>query len=244
MPDGTTSALPRTITVAAGLNGPTASANGGVAAGLLAELIGGSVRVRLYRPPPLAEPMKVRATPAGLEATADGEVAMTAEPAKLDISPPAVTIEEAEAATAPFVGHSAVKCVVCGPDRPDGLRLFPGPVGAGPVHATTWRPPQWTAGEDGDVRPEIVWGVLDCPGAIMLARHYPGESMFPALGTITAELRGNLRTGNTYIVTAWPRGRDGRKLYAGTAISDAGGRVHASSDQVCIAMPFDWGGIA
>ena len=143
------------------------------AAGLLAELIGGSVRVRLYRPPPLAEPMKVRATPAGLEATADGEVAMTAEPAKLDISPPAVTIEEAEAATAPFVGHSAVKCVVCGPDRPDGLRLFPGPVGAGPVHATTWRPPQWTAGEDGDVRPEIVWGVLDCPGAIMLGPALP-----------------------------------------------------------------------
>ncbi len=134
-------------------------------------------------------------------------------------------------------------CVVCGPDHDGGLQLFPGPVGGGPVHATTWTPPGWAGDGSGTVRPEIAWGVLDCPGAIMLVRHHSNESMFPALGTITAEIRKPLRVGDAYAVTAWPRGRDGRKLYAGTAIVDDRGETFAISDQVCIAMPFEWGGI-
>ena len=246
MPDASmrSSGLPATITVPANLNGPAGSANGGVAAGLLADLFEGPVRVRLYRPPPLGRPMQVREAAGGLEVIYDGEVALSASPARVDVYPPAVTIDEAAEATAPFVGHAAVTCVVCGPDHVDGLQLFPGPVGAGPVHATTWSPPVWTGDGHGIVRTEIVWGALDCPGAIMLVRHYPGENMFPALGTITAEISEPVRVGDTYAVIAWPRGRDGRKLYAGTAIVRAGGVVHARSDQVCIAMPFEWGGIA
>ncbi len=245
MPDEPTRspALPETITVRADLNGPAGSANGGVAAGLLGQLIKGPARVRLFRPPPLGRPMQVRETGAGLAALFEGEVALTAAAAKLDVHPPAVTPEEAAAAAAPFVGHSAVTCVVCGPDHPNGLRLFPGPIGAGPVHATTWTPPIWATDGEGRVRPEIVWGALDCPGAIMLVRHYPGEGMFPALGTITAEVFDPLRVGETYTVVAWPRGRDGRRLYAGTAIFGVGGKVHGLSDQVCIAMPFEWGGV-
>jgi hypothetical protein len=236
--------LPATITVPANLNGPAGSANGGVAAGLLGELLGGTVRVRLYRPPPLGRAMQVRETANGIEALYEGEVALAAAPARVDVHPPPVTTEEAAAATAPFVGHAAVTCIVCGPDSVDGLHLFPGPVGAGPIHATVWTPPMWAGDGRGFVRPEIVWGALDCPGAIMLVRHYPGESMFPALGTITAEISEPIRVGDSYAVVAWPRGRDGRKLFAGTAIVGAGGRVHARSDQVCIAMPFEWGGIA
>ena len=77
----------------------------------------------------------------------------------------------------------------------------------------------------------------------MLVRHYSTENLFPALGTMTAEIAEPLRVGETYAVVAWPRGREGRKLFAGTAIADAGGRVLASSDQVCIAMPYEWGGV-
>ncbi len=246
MPDVPTrpSPLPATITVPAKLNGPAGSANGGVAAGLLAELLEGPARVRLFRPPPLGRAMQVRKTAGGIEAVFEGEVAMFGSPAKVDVHPPAVTMDEAAAATATFVGHSAVTCVVCGPDHIDGLRLFPGPVGLGPMHATTWTPPVWVGDGHGVVRAEIVWGALDCPGAIMLVRNYPGESMFPALGTMTADISVPVRVGDTYAVVAWPRGRDGRKLYAGTAIIGAGGVVHARSDQVCIAVPFEWGGIA
>jgi hypothetical protein len=246
MPDEPTRspALPETITVPADLNGPVGSANGGVAAGLLGELIEGATRVRLFHPPPLGRSMQIRETASGVEALYEGEVAMAASPGRLDLHPPVVTQEEARAASAPFVGHSAVTCVVCGPEHPHGLQLYPGPVGAGPVHATTWVPPVWVGDGTGFVRSEIVWGALDCPAAIMLLRHYPGEGMFPALGTITAEIVEPLRVGDTYTVEAWPRGRDGRKLYAGTAVVGVGGKVHAASDQVNIAMPSEWGGIA
>ena len=236
--------LPTAITVARDLNGPAGSANGGVAAGLLAAFIHGPVRVRLYRPPPLGKAMEVRETAGGLEAVYEDEVAMVASPGRLDLYPPAVTMDEAVGATSEFVGHAAVTCVVCGPDHVGGLQIAPGPVGPGPVHATTWTAPEWAGDGLGIVRAEIVWGVLDCPGAIMLVRHYPGESMFPALGTITADIIEPVRIGDNYLVIAWPRGRDGRKLYAGTAIVGPTGIVHAISDQVCIAMPFEWGGIA
>ena len=236
--------LPGTFTVPIGRNGPAASANGGIAAGLLGSLLPGVARVRLYRPPPLGEPMEVRPVPDGLEAWYDGAIALAATKASLDLQAPPITIEEAARATAAFVGHAATTCFVCGPDNRGGLHLFPGPVGGGPLHATIWTPQASMGDGGGAVAPEIVWGALDCPGAIMLVRHHSPESLFPALGTMTAEILEPVQVGNTYAVTAWPRGRDGRKLFAATAITDADGRVCAMSDQVCIAMPFEWGGAA
>lgn len=236
--------LPDTITVDADLNGPVGSANGGVAAGLVGSLVGGPARVRIYRPPPLGRAMRLLQRDGELDAKLDGEIVMSGAASVLDVHPPTVTRAEATAATAPFVGHTAVTCVVCGPRHKRGLKLAPGPVGAGPVHATVWIPPAWTADDEGVVRPEIVWGVLDCPGAIMLLRHYPDETMFPALGTIVAEVSRPIRAGREYVVVAWPRGRDGRKLYAGTALVDSHGDTVARSDQVCIVMPYGWAGIA
>jgi hypothetical protein len=235
--------IPSEITIPPNLNGPARSANGGVAAGSLAMHLDGAVRVRLFRPPPLSSTMAVREVEGGLEANLDGETVMTAAPAALDVHPPEVTWEEAASATAPFVGHAAVTCVVCGPEHPGGLNLSPGPIGAGPVNATTWTPPDWTADAGGVVQAPIGWGVLDCPGAIMLARRYADESFFPALGTMTGRIDRDLHPGGDYIVVAWPRGRDGKKLYAGTAILDRDGAVCALSDQVCLAMPFEWAGI-
>lgn len=236
--------FPSEIAIPRELNGPARSANGGVAAGSLAMHLDGPVRVRLFMPPPLERAMAVRAIDGGgLEASLDGDTVMTAVPGALDLDPPRVSWEDAISATASFVGHAAVTCVVCGPKHPGGLGLSPGPVEAGPVHATTWSPPEWTAAERGVVQVPIVWGVLDCPGAIMLARRYSDESFFPALGTITGGIEAEIRVGEDYIVVAWPRGRDGKKLYAGTAILDRAGGLCALSDQVCLAMPFEWAGI-
>jgi hypothetical protein len=234
--------LPETITVPTERNGPAGSANGGVAAGLLGSLLPGAARVRLYRPPPLGLPMVVRSTPPRLEAWFEGELALSATNASLDLDAPTVTLEEAAAATAPFVGHAAPVCFVCGPDNPSGLHLFPGPLAGAPLHATTWTPELMGLAAGGPVPAEVVWGALDCPGAVMLLRHYSGESFFPALGTITAEIFEPVEVGEMYAVVGWPKGRDGRKLFAGTAIIGAEGRVRALSDQVCIAMPYEWGG--
>lgn len=230
------------ITVPADMNGPPGSANGGVAAGLLARMIDGVARVRLYSPPPLEVPMEVFAIPSGFEARVDGRVVMAASPGVLGLQPPYVTREQALAATAPFSGHLAVTCFVCGPDNTRGLHLLPGPVDGGPVHATTWTPALGMAGCDGVVRSELVWGVLDCPGAIMFTQLYRDEDIFAALGTITVEIAESITVGKTYSVVAWPMGRDGRKLQGGTALTDAEGNVHAIADQVCIAMPAAWGG--
>ncbi len=234
--------LVNSISVPVDLNGPPGSANGGVAAGLLAGRFGGAVTVRLFSPPPVATPMEVVSNSAGREARLGGKLIMAAWPGVLDLEPPQVTRRQAEAETAPFVGHPAVTCFVCGPENVRGLHLLPGPVDGGPVHATTWTPAPATAGEDGVVLSEVVWGALDCPGAIMFARLYPEEHLVAALGTITAEITEPLVVGETYSVLAWPRGREGRKLYAGTAIADEAGSVHAIADQVCVAMPVEWGG--
>ncbi len=230
------------IVIPKDFNGPPRSANGGIAAGFLAKKIGGVVTVRLFSPPPLATPIEVISTSKGREAHFNGDIIMTAEPGFLDLEPPRIDRKQAEAATAPFVGHSAVTCFVCGPDRDSGLHLLPGSVEGKPVHATTWTPSSSTLGSDGFVLEEIVWGALDCPAAIMFTRLFPDEDFFAALVTITAQIVKPLEVGETYTVVAWPRGREDRKLYAGTALMDSAGYVNALSDQVCLSMPAEWGG--
>ncbi len=212
-----------------------------MSAGLLGLLVDGAARVRLHAPPPLDTPMDVVRVGAGLEARTGEHTVLSAAPAELDVSVPNVTQDEAERSSAPFIGHTAVTCFVCGPESPQGLYLLPGPVGDGPTNATVWTPEPWAGSSDGVVEDEIVWGALDCPGALAASRAYPDDRFFPALGTMTARIDRPVLVGETYTVIAWPTGRDGRKLFAGTALADADGEVVAVSDQTCIAMPVEWG---
>ena len=218
-------------------NGPRGSANGGIAAGLLATRLGGSVCVRLHRPPPLGSRLDVVRTPTGIAAMVDDREVLTAEPSPPPaVDVPTVTIADATRATRPRDGHLAPTCVVCGPDREDGLGLFPGAVAQGNAHAALWTPPAWTDDGAGDVRPELVWGALDCPGAFAILDGGLPDGFFPALGSITATRLAPIAVGEPLVVLAWLLGNDGKRWHAATAIVDARGRPRALALQTCIAV--------
>ena len=89
--------------------------------------------------------------------------------------------------------------------------------------ATTW--------VASDVRPEIVWAVIDCPGAYSLRGDGRGE---PLLARITARVDRLPDEGERCVVAAWPLDADGRKRHAATALYGEDGRVLAVSRQLWI----------
>ena len=92
------------------------------------------------------------------------------------------------------------------------------------VHAAPW-----TAV---DVAPEVVWAAIDCPGAYAVGGPGRGEVV---LGRMAAEIRRWPEEHEQCVVVAWPLGEEGRKLYAGTALTSADGDVLAVARQTWIA---------
>ncbi|GAA4455977.1 hypothetical protein [Phytohabitans houttuyneae] len=136
-------------------NGPPGSGNGGYSAGVFAGA--GAHEVTLRMPPPLDTPL----TPAdGRIQTKDGAVVAELAPAAaITVTVPPVGYAAAQEAATHYSGfaeHPFPTCYVCGPERPDGLRIFPGPLDDG----TTAAP--WTVPDD--VSAPMVWAALDCPG--------------------------------------------------------------------------------
>ncbi|MDG4833130.1 hypothetical protein O7627_28045 [Solwaraspora sp. WMMD1047] len=162
-------------------SGPDGSANGGYAAGSFAGWAGavtggGSdpVEVTLRRPPPLATPLTVARTGSGARINApDG--ALVAEVERVEpfsaVVPP-VGWQTATAAAADYAGHRDhpfPRCYVCGPERTDGLRIFPGRLPDGRTAAPFEVP--------ADVGPATVWAALDCPGGwSVIAPDLPGPA--------------------------------------------------------------------
>lgn len=130
-----------TIAIDRHLTGPAHTAQGGIAAGLLASMLEGPARVRLHRPPPLQRPLQVQATDQGLQALAEDGLVMTAEPTTVEVIPPEVDLQAAQAASSVPEQHGAPTCVVCGPEHPHSLRIFPGVMPDAEVVATRWLPP-------------------------------------------------------------------------------------------------------
>jgi hypothetical protein len=228
------------VTIPARYNGPSASGNGGYSCGVLAAFITGPARVRLHVPPPLDTPLRVIETAAGGVEMYDGDTLVgSGSPASVDLDVlPAPLLEEAEAATGRYLcyeDHNFPTCFVCGPGRPghDGLGLFPGPVSSWNLLACPWSPGADLLDDGGDIRPEIVWAALDCPGYFAAM----GENIRPAvLGELDGELRAAVPGGHPLIVYSWPLGEYGRKLYAGTAIATAAGDILASSRSTWILL--------
>jgi hypothetical protein len=141
--------------IPARFNGPPGSGNGGYCAGVFAD--GARCEVTLRRPPPLDTPLSMVD---GQVRAPDGEVVAEVVPTgELATAVPPIRYADAVRASTGypgFVDHPFPTCYVCGPDRADGLRIFPGPVS----QDTTAAP--WTV-PDG-VTPATVWAALDCPG--------------------------------------------------------------------------------
>ena len=153
-------------------------------------------------------------------------------------APPAPTVEEAEIATRRYVGfahHRFPTCFVCGTARDDGLRIYAGHVGDGPLIASPWTP------ESDD--PLFAWAVLDCPSAYAI-ESVDHRAQIVVLASLTVELRERPRAGERHVVAAWPVGSDGRKHHSASALYDAAGRVLAVADSLWIELrdPAAFGG--
>src|SRR4029077_12526965 len=87
--------------------------------------------------------------------------------------------------------------------------------------ASPWTPPAWTADDDGRVRPEFIWAVMDCPTYFAIYRD--GELPMSFLGRMAARIDAAVSAGEEHVVIAWPLEADGRKRQAGAAVLSAGG---------------------
>ncbi|MEY9879497.1 hypothetical protein ABIA43_001031 [Bradyrhizobium sp. USDA 328] len=226
--------------------GPPNSGNGGYVCGCLARHVAGDAEVTLRAPPPLERPLDVLTkADGGIELRENGGLLATARAAGIDVSDiPRVSYAAAEEAVGrtPYdeQTHNLPGCFVCGPARGhgDGLRIFAGPLQAGSVpgkpvvFAASWVPHGSLSGDDGYVAPEFVWAALDCPTGYCSvgARHLGLNGDETALlGRMAARIDRRPRPGDRCVVVAWPTGREGRKLFAESALLDAKQEVLATA---------------
>jgi hypothetical protein len=227
--------------------GPPGSGNGGYVCGRIAAYLGAPATVTLRQPPPLATPLAVERDEESSVRIHHGRT-LIAEAACVAGAPAAAIPGPVSLAQAHAVAGGAryytdavfPDCFVCGMDRGpgDGLRIFPGPVPGRALWAAPWTPDPSVTGAGGRVRPEVVWAALDCPSGIAAAEA-AGLARDTAilLGRMTASLAALPAAGDQCLVIAWPGGRDGRKLLAGSALLGAGGKVLAAARAVWLTVP-------
>ena len=216
--------------------GPPSSGNGGFTAGALAGLVDSSaVSVSLLAPPPLDTPMPVEVVDGLTVASADHAPVARAEVADLGVSAvESVPVDEARAAEQTFVGlasHPFPTCFVCGPDRADGLRIFPGPVDDqdGMTRlAATWTPDESVA-EDLSA---VTWAALDCIGG--WAGGLADRTM--VLARMTAQVDVLPRIGEEHVVVGLDRRTEGRKTFTAAALYDPDGRLLGRAEHLWLSL--------
>jgi hypothetical protein len=231
-----------TIVVEERFRGPPQSGNGGYVAGRLAAYVDApAVEVRLVAPPPLERPLTVTRDGDAAQLL-DGEVLVaTARPGRVDVELPKSVSADAAAAAARHPhwtadDHPFPTCFGCGPLREagDALRHVCGPVDGGALVAcVATTDPALPLDDDGALAPEVVWAGLDCPSA---AATVPAGSRPHVLATFTVRIDQPVRAGDPYVCVAWPLRADGRKKWAGSAITDADGRVCALAEALWIEL--------
>lgn len=237
-----------TVLVAGRFCGPSDSANGGYASGLVAQWLGGAAEVELRRPPPLETPMRVVVEDGEAEVTDPddgglvlrGRALADAEP-HVEV-PPAVTYAEAQDAAHRYVGferHPFPRCFTCGPEREDGdgLRIFPGQVADRPegTVAAPWRPDVSFADEHGVMPTAMVWAALDCPTGFTTIN--ADEDRLPyVLARFAVRVDAPVHVGRDLVVMAWPLGDEGRKHHAASALVDDQGLVIARARALWIQL--------
>lgn len=236
-----------TLIIARRFHGPPDSGNGGYVAGRLAGRIGGTAEVTLRLPPPLEKEMIVEKDGnGGVRLMDDGRLVAEARPAEVNPAiPDPPSLETARKAVERFPGfaqHPFPTCFTCGHQRAegDGLRILSGPLEGTEAMAAPWVPHPSMADASGEVPPEILWAALDCPGAwplvgSLLRRHFSAKA-YLLLGRIAANLFSRVLSGQPCVVLGWPAGRDGRKLFSGSAIFAEDGALLASAQATWIAM--------
>ena len=226
-------AYARRVIIDSRYNGPPGTGNGGYSAGAFALASGRSddaVEVTLRLPPPLGVAM--RAEPDGDRVgfwEGDRLVAQVG-PGTLapdDVADP-ISWDEAVAAAADspaLTRNPFPTCYVCGVDRADGMRLFPGRLAGGRT-ATPWTVP-------GEVEPELVWAALDCPGGWATAM----DRQPYVLGRLTARVLRLPGPGEHCVISGALTGQDGRKAFVITTIYGGDGSRLAHARATWISLP-------
>jgi hypothetical protein len=231
-----------TLTIPAFFNGPPTSGNGGYTCGRVAELVDAEVvEVSLRSPPPLDTPLRV-AHDGDRVSVHDGDTLVAeGKPSELlEDVPDAVPADEVEAAQAHgrsrWVDHHAFPtCLVCGPAREDGLRIFPCALpGRDGLFGAPWTPQAVVDDGTGSVRPELVWAALDCPTAAPVATF--GEGPPVVLASLTARLGCPVRVGEPHTILSWKLGEEGRKRWGAAALYDSSGYLTCASQALWIEL--------
>ncbi|MEV6489388.1 hypothetical protein AB0M20_12275 [Actinoplanes sp. NPDC051633] len=199
--------------IPARFNGPPGSGNGGWSAGAFALAVGpGPREVTLRRPPPLDTPLT--ADGSAFHAPG-GELVAEVRPVTEAIEPvPFASVAAATEVSAGYPGfteHPFPTCYVCGTERPDGLRIFPGRLPDGRT-AAPWVAP-------GDVGEETMWAALDCPGgwsALHTGRLF-------VLGRIAVAIDRVPAPGASCVVVGRADAMSGRKAITGSTVYAADG---------------------
>jgi len=227
------------VIIAPGFNGPRLSGNGGYVGGMLAQKFterfggDGTVEITLRAPVPIARPLRLVRDGDAL-AMRDGETLICEARAGsvTHLAPPPPPTDWSDVMRRGEHGGSPIEtdyghCLVCGRGRGvgDGLRVW-GTSGPRPGYSLScYLPHANHADERGRIRPEFVWGTLDCPGAY--AAQDDGDFRPALTGRMTARVIEPPRVGERCAVVGWRIGAEGRKLYSGTALYTEQGRLCA-----------------
>ena len=225
--------------------GPPRSAKGGYTCGLLAAHIDGDAEITLLAPPPLGQRLDLVPGEHGVELRKGQTTLATGRRVRLEIPDiPNVGLSDAQDAfrrsSYDESRHPLPTCFVCGPARVDGdgLRIIPRPLPPRPGDSpgtvvARWVPWPDLARDDQAVACEFVWAALDCPTgfAAVGAQHLGmtgAETIL--LGRMRARVERRPHPGDRCIIVAWPTGRDGRKLFANSAVLNADGEALAFAE--------------
>ncbi|MGW4466698.1 hypothetical protein [Micromonospora sp. NBC_01796] len=204
-------------------NGPPGSGNGGYSAGIFAD--GAPREVTLRMPPPLDTPLSLVE---GRVRDPDGAVVAEVAPTgAVDTVVPPIGYADAQRASAAYVGftgHPFPTCYVCGPDRADGLGIFPGPVSDGRT-AAPWTVPA-------DVSPAMVWAALDCPGGWAII----GPARPYVLGRIAVQPVRMPAPGDLCVVVGELAAAEGRKALVHSTLYGPDGAELARARATWIAV--------
>jgi acyl-coenzyme A thioesterase PaaI-like protein len=221
--------------------GPDGIGQGGVTAGLVAaDLLDGPVEVRLHAPAPLDTDMDIRrddagqrtliATPGRLIATARRVGAVGGTP------PPGIDLDSARSVTG-ALSHRNVfgRCLICGHEREDSLRVWPGPrPDAGPGVATAFEVPAQFRADDGTLATPFVFGALDCTSGFAVL--HDSDAAVAITGTMQVQLERPVPADLPVIATAQVAGRGGRTWLVDAALRSAGGRVLATAHVIWVEI--------
>ncbi len=227
--------------IARRFRGPENSGNGGYTCGMVARFVDGDAEVTLRRPPPLETLLIVSRDGERVLVHHGDDLIAEGRPVQVDLEvPDPPSLKQAEEAARRYPGlvcHAFPTCFVCGTGRAqgDGLRLFTGPVEGRPGLVATPVDPDPTLPSEGpDLTPEIAWSILDCPGAWAVERHVEGHPV--VLGRMAARLLRPFPAAQPGVVVGWARGREGRKLFSGTAYFTRAGELLGFADQTWVVL--------